>query len=208
MNLDRLWQHGLLAFCLLLGTILLAQEDKTQTEPQPPPPPAVAPPAAPAAPAAAKPPVDFKEALARQVIESLRTENPARFEELMQLRRNDQAAFMAELQKLGKEWWQRKCKGRPPMSREELACRELSWRYHDTQDEAEREKLREQLVQAVNVAFEARVKALETRAENMERELDKFRERLKELKENRDTVCADRVDELLRPPELNWNATW
>jgi len=203
MSFGRLWKQGLVALCFLLGAALPAQEANPQPEPQPPPPPTATPPPAPGA---GNPPSNPKEALARQIVEALRTEDPARFEELMQLRRTDQAAFMDELQKLGKEWWQRNRKR--PASREELACRELSWRYHDTQDEAEREKLREELVQAVNVAFEARIKALEARAEMMERELDKFRERLRQLKENRDTVCADRVEELLRPPELNWNATW
>ena len=62
--------------------------------------------------------------------------------------------------------------------------------------------------EAVELAFAARVKTLETRAAHREQELKKFQDRLLELKESRETVCENRVEELLRPPELNWDAAW
>lgn len=202
MNPHPSWQKTLLALSFLVGAVALAQENPPQ--PGPPPAPALTPPAPPGKGTTAA----AKEALARQVVEALRRENPAKFEELMLLRRTDQKAFMEQLQKLGQEWWQRNRKGRAPATREELICQELSWRYHDTKDEAEREKLRTELAEAVEVAFAARVKALETRAAHMEEELKKFQDRLAELKQSRQAVCESRIEELLRPPQLNWDATW
>ena len=202
MNPYPCWQKTLLAFVFLVGAVALAQDNAPPEAPPPDPAMTQPPPAAKGGPGVGK------EALARQVIDALRRENPAKFEELMQLRRTDQKAFMEQLQKLGQEWWQHNRKGKVPASREELLCRELSWRYHDTQDEAEREKLRVELAEAVELAFAARVKTLETRVERMEQELKKFQDRLQELKESRKAVCEGRVEELLRPPELNWDATW
>jgi hypothetical protein len=147
--------------------------------------------------------------MVRQAIEHLRRENPARFEELMNLRRTNPKAFGDELRNLIKQWQERHQKNRAPTLPEELRARELSWRYHDTQDEAERDKLRAELAEAVEQAFQARVRVMEKRLETMEKELDTFRRRLDLLKANREPICKGRTEELLRPPELNWdNGGW
>jgi hypothetical protein len=50
---------------------------------------------------------------------------------------------------------------------------------------------------------------MEKRLETMEKELEKFRQRLEQLKANRQPICKSRTEELLRPPELNWeNGDW
>lgn len=144
-----------------------------------------------------------QDALARQIVEHLRRERPARFEELMNLRRTDPKTFAEEMRELAKEWQQRHRRERPPTPREELRARELSWRYHDSQDENERDKLRTEIAEAVDEAFEARVRAMEQRLQNMERELDTFRKRLGQLKENREAIREARVADLLRPPRLD-----
>ena len=149
-----------------------------------------------------------RQAVPRQVIEQLRQQNPEKFQQLMKLRQTDQKAFTKELREVVLAWQKRHQMRRGGASEEELLCRELSWRYHDTEDEEEKQKLRRDLAVAVDLAFEKRVKTVETRIQHMEKELEKFRERLKQLKKNRGPVCESRVEELLRPPELNWNADW
>jgi len=149
-----------------------------------------------------------EEDILKQAIIHLRQEKPEKFQQLMKLRQTDREAFAKELRKLIQAWQKRHQMRRGGASEEELLCRELSWRYHDTEDEEEKEKLRRDLSVAVNLAFEKRVKTVEIRIQHMEKELEKFRERLKQLKKNRRPVCESRVEELLRPPELNWNADW
>jgi hypothetical protein len=145
--------------------------------------------------------------VARQVIDHLRQNNAQKFQQLMQLRKTDQKAFNNELHQLVKAW-QKRNQQRRPLSREEILCRELSERYHQTDNEEEKEALRRDLAAAVEQAFETRVKATENRIERMEKELQKFKERLELLKKNRHTVCEDRLQELIRPPELNWGGDW
>jgi len=149
-----------------------------------------------------------EEDILKQAIIQLRQEKPEKFQQLMKLRQTDREAFNKGLRKLIQAWKKRHQMRRDGASEEELLCRELSWRYHDTEDEEEKEKLRRDLSVAVDLAFGKRVKTVEMRIQHMEKELEKFRERLKQLKKNQRPVCESRVEELLLPPELNWNADW
>jgi hypothetical protein len=126
----------------------------------------------------------------------------------MQLRKDDAKAFAKELHQLVVAWRERHGQPRPRLSREELACRELAKRYHECEDEQEKETIRHELALAVDKAFETRMKAMEARVQRMEKELDAFQKRLDLLKENREAVCGERLDELLRPPELDWDGDW
>lgn len=198
MKTPRRLSAVLTAACLA-GALAFAQE--------PPPPPPPGPPHPPAAPGPLperKEGGEAKDNMVRQAIDHLRRERPARFEELMNLRRANPKAFEEELRNLVQQWRERHPKERAPTLPEELRARELSWRYHDSHDEAERDKLRAELAEAVEQAFQARVKIMEKRLETMEKELDTFRQRLEQLKANREPICKGRTEELLRPPELNW----
>jgi uncharacterized protein YdiU (UPF0061 family) len=202
------WLHASLAAMLVLATTPLFAQDAA---PQPPGPPLQGGrPQPPVGPGQAQPGRGKNEGrppIARQFIEHLRQTDPQKFRELMQLRKTDPQAFGKELRQLVQAWMK---SNRPPrpISREEQVCRELSERYHQTDDEQQKEALRQDLAEAVEQAFEARVKTTEKRIERMEQELQKFKERLELLKKNRRRICEDRLEELTRPPELDWDGDW
>lgn len=203
------WSKAIVASLVVAGGAVYGQDAPAQPAPRGPAPrPMHAPQPRPGQMQPGQPGGDGKMVVPRQFVEQLRQQNPEKFQQLMQLRKAEPEAFSKELRGLIRAWQKRNQKRRAGASEEELLCRELSWRYHDTDDEEEKEKLRRDLEVAVDQAFEVRMKAVESRIAHMEKELEKFRERLKQLKENRQPVCDTRVEELLRPPELNWNEPW
>lgn len=146
---------------------------------------------------------------AQELIERLRMEDPERFEHLMTLREQDRPAFMQELRQIVKE--RRGAgdeKGRKPPSPQEIRCNELSRQYQEAETEEKKAEIKAELEQAVMEAFEARLNASKERLARLESEITAFREHIKRIEGNREKMVQMRVDELTRPPELDWDSRW
>lgn len=145
-------------------------------------------------------------------LEQLKRENPEEYERLKALYMDDRPAFMEEMRDIVAE--------RPGLLRRvdsvrderaqriERECQELSRLYQEAEDENEKERLKAELKQAVEEAFEVRIESSRRRIEHLERQLTRFKERIETLEENREKICEDRLEQLTRPPELRWDAQW
>jgi hypothetical protein len=93
-------------------------------------------------------------------------------------------------------------------SPEEQKCIELSRLYQEAKDDAEKERLRGELAEAIQSAFEARLQASKERIANLEEQLQDFRQHLDRLEANRERICDERFQELTKPAELRWDGNW
>ncbi len=148
-------------------------------------------------------------------MERLRQERPELHERLSRLYREDRPRFFQEVREMMRERAPEQAGegGRGPgrvlrESPEEQKCAELSRLYLEARDEAEKERLKGELAEAVHAAFEARLRASKERVARLEEQLADFRQRLERMEANRDRICQDRVEELTKPPELRWDGNW
>jgi hypothetical protein len=190
-----------LGFAAVMGVSVLGQE--------PPPPPEPAPPPQRAA-RRAGPNRDgaFMENAVKPMMERLRQENPDEFERLQELHQTDRQQFFTELREMLKQRQAGKTGRSRAPSAEEVHCQELAKLYHQTQDQAEKERIRTELESAVQEAFEVRLENSRERLERLEKQIETFKKHIEKLEQNREKIVETRIDELTRPPELNWNAKW
>ncbi len=136
-------------------------------------------------------------------LEKLKKEKPEEFEELMKLREQEPAEFRKRISALARQHFQkRRLSNMPP---EERRCIELSRKYAETEDPAAKEKVKAELEEAVQQAFDARIRQRLERLERMEKELKRIREQIEERKAHRDKICQTRVEELTRDPRYRWD---
>jgi len=131
------------------------------------------------------------------MFEKLRNENPEEFERLMRLREEKPQVFLQELRKMTSD------KGT-----EEDKCHELSRLYHDTEDPAEKERVKAELREVVLAAFDARIELHRRRLVEVENRLAGMRKKLEEREAGRTEVCEERLRELTKNPTLNWESGW
>jgi DNA repair exonuclease SbcCD ATPase subunit len=142
------------------------------------------------------------------VMKRLQQENPEEFKRLQELHETDREEFFREIRKLVRSrQGDRRGRGRFRTPEEEQ-CEKLAQLYHQTDDPAEKERIRKELEAAVQQAFEARLRNARERLERLENQMQKFRTNIDRLEKYRDRIVKTRVEELTRPPELNWDAKW
>lgn len=149
-----------------------------------------------------------------QRLQRLKADNPAEFERLKALRENDPEAFRKEVREkfreggvLGRGEGPAGRDGsdmRPRSIPEEEACIELSHKFNEAKDPADKEKLKTDLKAAIAVAFEKRLAAQRERIDKMEQSLKSIREQIVAREKNRDDVCKARLEELTKDPSLRW----
>ncbi|NOY80973.1 MAG: hypothetical protein GXP31_08195 [Kiritimatiellaeota bacterium] len=136
-------------------------------------------------------------------LEKLKKEKPEEFEELMKLREEEPAEFRKRISALAREHFQkRRLDNMPP---EERHCIELSRKYAEADDPAAKQQVKAELQEAVQQAFDARIRQRLERLERMENELKRIRRQIEERKANRDKICQARVEELTRDPRYRWD---
>lgn len=135
-------------------------------------------------------------------LERLKTENPEEFERLQKLRDEDPEKFREEIRRMSKERFggMIRQKGRQL----EAKCRELSQKYRDAEGEADKAAAKEQLQVAVKEAFDARVAAQKEMVKNLEEQLAKLKKQIAEREENREKICEERVESLIKGPTQRW----
>lgn len=156
-----------------------------------------------------------QQAIPGAFLEHLRQERPELHERLTRLYGEDRQRFFQEVRALMRERGLSVPEGdaaAPVRSRrespEEQKCIELGRLYRETPAEPEKERLRGELADAVQAAFEARLGASKERIARLEEQLKDFRQHLDRLEANRDRICAERIEELTKPAELRWDDNW
>jgi hypothetical protein len=81
---------------------------------------------------------------------------------------------------------------------------ELSKKYHSTDDEAEKARIKEELTSAVASEFDEKMKKNRERFEKAEKQMQEFKRKIEEREKNRGQIIRDRMDELLKDPDLKW----
>ncbi len=81
---------------------------------------------------------------------------------------------------------------------------ELSKKYHSTGDEAEKARIKEELANAVASEFDEKMKKNRERLEKAEKQMHEFKRKIEEREKNRGQIIQDRMDELLKDPDLKW----
>jgi len=136
-------------------------------------------------------------------LEQIKKEDPEKFEKLMKLRETNPDEFRKQISALARKRFQkRRLENMPP---EERRCIELSRQYARTENPDEKAQIKAQLQEAVEKAFDARIRERLERLERMESELKRIRGQIEERKENRGRICTARVEELTRDPRLRWD---
>lgn len=141
------------------------------------------------------------------VFESLKKEDPERFQKLMRLRETDPDAFRAQLKEFlaarspsgigGSRW--------SGVVTSEEECRELARLYHETDDEDEKKAISGKLLEKIQETFELRQEGARERLARMEEEIAEIRSVLERREQNREEICRARLEELTRDPALEWN---
>lgn len=140
--------------------------------------------------------------LGGRIMQRLQEENPEEFRRLMQLRQENPEQFQGELRDLVRRRMQKRAgAGR----NHENQALNLARQYREAESEEDKARLRDELEQSVRQAFDADLSQREEMVENMERKITELRQMLVRRRENKTRICADRVEELLRDPELKWN---
>lgn len=140
-------------------------------------------------------------------MEQLRKENPEELNRLLELRKTDPSQFSQEVRKFAQE--RRGSMHRSSeMIDEERKCQELGRLYHESEDAAERERIRTELRGAVEASFDRQVKVRREWIDEMMHRIEEGRKRLAEREAQRSEVCEDRVHELTRDPKLKWDQRW
>lgn len=144
---------------------------------------------------------------ALEAFEFLKTQDPERFKELMQLRDTDPDAFRKRLQEFlatrsgpgggGRHW--------AGVGASEEKCRELAWLYHEAEDETEKEAISRTLLDKIEETFDLRQQGARERLERMEEEIAKIRSLLERRDGKRGKICKVRLEELTRDPALEWD---
>ncbi len=132
-------------------------------------------------------------------LDTLRRENPEKFQQLMRLRRENPKEFQRQISQIIRK------RQRGRMSPKELKCFELSRKYLKAKDPKTKAKIMKQLRAAVEAAFDARIADRLRRLERMEKELQRIRAQIEERKANRSKICQARIEELTRDPKYRWN---
>jgi len=143
--------------------------------------------------------MDWSAKRTRNWLDSLRRENPEKFEKLMRLRREKPEEFQRQIAQLIRQ------RGRCHLSPQEQKSLELSRKYMQTKSAEEKNKIMAELRKAVEAAFDARIADRLRRVERMEKELRRIRRQIEERKANRDKICEARIQELTRDPKYRWN---
>jgi hypothetical protein len=147
-------------------------------------------------------------------MDGLRQERPELYKRLSKLYQEDRERFFEEVRGLMRERGTQTAAGNstadrsPRSSAEERRCNELARQYRESNDPAEKERIKADLAAAVQAAFEARLRSSHERIARLEQQLKDFRERLEHMEANRDQICAGRLNELTTPPELRWDGNW
>jgi len=140
----------------------------------------------------------------RELKETLGKENPAEYARLMDLKEKDPAAFRREIQAIMGRRNLMGRRGSPETMAEEEKCFNLSRQFHEAKDPAEAAKIKGELATAVKAAFDKRLQFQRDRLNQMEQQINRIREQIKERETNRDKVCELRMEELTREPKLQW----
>ncbi len=81
---------------------------------------------------------------------------------------------------------------------------DLSKKYHSTDDETEKARIKEELSSVVASEFDEKMKKNRERFEKAEKQMQEFKRKIEEREKNRDQIIQDRMDELLKDPDLKW----
>jgi hypothetical protein len=137
---------------------------------------------------------------AQRIIERLRQENPTEFARLTELRAKNPEQFRKELRAMMDV---KVFKGR--QTDEDKACLELAVRYRAAKETADKDTLRAELKTAIAKAYEKRLANQRERLADLEKQLARIREQVKQREADRDTICAKRLEELTRDARYSWN---
>lgn len=137
--------------------------------------------------------------LFREALGELRREEPREFEEMV----DDIARFMQELREVQQE---------DPAEAElmlqlevkEMESEIIARQFHETKNQDQKAKLREQLGGRLNQLFELKQHAQEKELHYLEREMMELRERLERRAQNRDRIIERRMKDLLGDGEDDW----
>jgi hypothetical protein len=129
----------------------------------------------------------------RGAFEQLRREDPARFEELLELRQNDPEAFQQQIAEVGREYAERHKKGRDEVRK----IMEKAKRYQASEDEAEKATLRGELEELVAASFDKQLADKEAWINKLERDIEEQRKRLAERKGEREALIKERLETIL-----------
>jgi len=81
---------------------------------------------------------------------------------------------------------------------------DLVKKYRQTSDTSEREKIKAELLLLVSSEFEEKMKKNKEKLERNEKQLEYFKKMVSEREKNRDQIIRDRVEELIKGPEIVW----
>jgi hypothetical protein len=136
-------------------------------------------------------------------LEKLKEEDPELVERLVRLREENPEQFKVEVRDVALRRF-REFRSEPA-NPAERKCLELSRQYSETKDLGEKEKLKAELREVVEAAFDSRLKGRLERVEAMKREIQRLQEQLEERKNAREKIVEARVEELTRDPGLRWD---
>ena len=136
----------------------------------------------------------------QRLLERLRQENPAEFARLMDVRAKNPEQFRKELRGMMDI---KVFKGR--QTDEDKACLELAVRYRAAKVTADQDTLRAELKTAIAKAYEKRLANQRERLADLEKQLARIREQVKQREADREIICAKRLEELTREARYNWS---
>ncbi len=138
----------------------------------------------------------------REWMEQFRTDNPEEFQRLMKLRESDPEAFRREIMKnAGKLMQERRGEG---VSEAEKRTHDLAAQYRAAATDAERQKIKTELTDAVKSAFDEQQQRRQEQLAKLEQYLERLRSALEERHAHRDKIVNERVEQITRDPALRW----
>lgn len=126
-----------------------------------------------------------------RLLQQLREDNPEQYEELMQLRRQQPDQFRSALREYLHEQRRSRNDKFAPHDQEITV---LAERYHQAESEADRETLKKQLKEQLNIAFDERIERYKRHLEAMAERLERMRGELLRQQEKRDQLLKEQLD--------------
>ncbi len=154
----------------------------------------------PGGPPAGAPGAQHRGGMAEKALERLRQEDPAKYEELRDLRQRDPQAFREEIRKLfaGRQRDFYKQNEQLDITAFEREIRELVRDYQAAASDDDRYRTRAKLEIAIGRMLDAMTQAEEAKLEQLEKELDRMRILLEKRQELRERIIERRLDQLLK----------
>ena len=119
------------------------------------------------------------------------------FERLKKLNKDNPEAFREEIRKKMES-------KRSELGEQNGKASELAEKFRKTQDDSEKEKIKNELRNSVKEEFDRKMELNFKRLEQAEKQLGEFKARLDDRKKKTEEIIDGRVNDLLKDPNMKW----